>query len=70
MNPIISRDRNEYGRYVSAGIIEDNYDAESWPDPRQEALRYGQPRFNQRPGSQHGPVIVYRAGEEPPDGKD
>ena len=60
MNPIISRDRNDDGRYVSAGIVEDDYSADWLPchGPRQ-------PRFNQRPGSQHGPVIVYRAGEEP-----
>ena len=60
MKPLYTRDRNDDGRYVSAGIVEDDYGEDWLPEhgPRQ-------PKFNQRPGSQHGPVIVYRAGEEP-----
>ena len=65
MNPIITRDRNEDGRYVSAGIVEDDYSEDWLPEhgPRQ-------PRFHPRKGGQDGPVVVYRAGEEPNDGKD
>ena len=60
MKPLYTRDRNDDGRCVSAGMVEDDYSADWLPEhgPRQ-------PRFNQRHGSQNGPVIVYRAGEEP-----
>ena len=52
--------RSATGRITGDGMVEDRYDEDWLPEhgPRQ-------PRFNQRPGSQHGPVIVYRAGEEP-----
>ena len=62
MKPLITRDRNEDGRYVSAGMVEDDYSEDWLPDhgPRQ-------PRFYPRKGGQDGPVVVYRAGEEPPE---
>ena len=52
--------RSATGRIIGDGMIEDRYDEEAMAP----YCRARQPRFNQRPGSQHGPVIVYRAGEE------
>ena len=66
MKPLHSRDRNIDGRYVSAGMVEDDYSADSWPDWLPE---HGPrvPKFQPRRGGEDGPVIVYRAGEEPPE---
>ena len=53
MKPLITRDRNEDGRYVSAGMVEDDYSDDWLPEhgPRQ-------PRFHPRKGGQDGPVVV------------
>ena len=53
--------RSATGRITGDGMVEDRYDEDAM-SPHCQAR---QPKFNQRPGSQHGPVIVYRAGEEP-----
>lgn len=60
MTTLYTRDRNIDGRYVSAGVIEDDYSADWLPEhgPRQ-------PKFERRERGEDGPVIVYRAGEEP-----
>ena len=77
MTTLRARDRNINGRYVSAGMVEDDYSEDSWPDWRHADGDYGRspfaPRrggygrspFSPRRGGEDGPVIVYRAGEEP-----
>lgn len=65
MTTLYTRDRNIYGRYVSAGMVEDDYSADSWPDWRDESGGCGRSPFSPRRGGEDGPVFVYRAGEEP-----